>query len=116
MRKSKFSPTQIAKILKEFETGKSVSVISREYGVSSAAFYKWRERYAGMSSKELKRLKFLEDENRKLKQMYATLALDHQMAKEIIEKKTIKPYHKRIIAKQLNHYGINRACRVLRIE
>jgi putative transposase len=87
MRKSKFSPVQIAKILKEFETGKSVSDIAREYGVSSAAFYKWRERYAGMSSKELKRLKILEDENRKLKQMYATLALDHQMAKEIIEKK-----------------------------
>lgn len=87
MRKSKFSPPQIAKILKEFDTGKSVTDITREYGVSSAAFYKWRERYAGMSSKELKRLKVLEDENRKLKQMYATLALDHQMAKEIIEKK-----------------------------
>lgn len=87
MRKSKFSPTQIAKILKEFELGKSVPAISREHGVSSAAFYKWRERYAGMNSKELKRLKVLEDENRKLKQMYATLALDHQMAKEVIEKK-----------------------------
>ncbi len=87
MRKSKFSPTQIAKILKEFDTGKSVLDITRDYGVSSAAFYKWRERYAGMSSKELRRLKVLEDENHKLKQMYATLALDHQMAKEIIEKK-----------------------------
>jgi putative transposase len=87
MRKSKFSPTQIARILKEFEQGKSVSDITREHGVSSAAFYKWRSKYAGMNSKELKRLKVLEDENRKLKQMYATLALDHQMAKEIIEKK-----------------------------
>ena len=87
MRKSKFNPTQIVKILKEFESGKSVSDITREHGVSSAAFYKWRERYAGMSSKELKRLKVLEDENHKLKQMYATLALDPQMAKEIIEKK-----------------------------
>ncbi len=87
MRRSKFSPTQIARILKEFEQGKSVSDITREHGVSSAAFYKWRSKYAGMNSKELKRLKVLEDENRKLKQMYATLALDHQMAKEIIEKK-----------------------------
>ncbi len=87
MRKSKFSPTQIASILKEFEHGKSVSEITRDHGVSSAAFYKWRSKYAGMNSKELKRLKLLEDENRKLKQMYATLALDHQMAKEIIEKK-----------------------------
>lgn len=87
MRKSKFSPMQIAKILKEFDNGKSVDQISREHGVSSAAFYKWRSKYAGMNSKELKRLKELEEENRKLKQMYATLALDHQMAKEIIEKK-----------------------------
>jgi putative transposase len=87
MKKRKFSPTQIAKILKEFDNGKSAVEISREYGVSTAAFYKWRERYAGMIGKELKRIKELEEENRKLKQMYATLALDHQMAKEIIEKK-----------------------------
>jgi putative transposase len=87
MKKSKFSPTQIAKILKEFDNGKTAVEISREYGVSTAAFYKWRERFAGMSGKELKRIKELEEENRKLKQMYASLALDHQMAKEIIEKK-----------------------------
>ncbi|CAA0183645.1 Transposase IS3 family, ORF-A [Tenacibaculum maritimum] len=87
MRKSKFSPQQIAKILKEYENGRTVEAISREYGVSSATFYKWRSKYAGMNVKELKRLKELEEENRKLKQMYATLALDHQMAKEIIEKK-----------------------------
>lgn len=87
MRRSKFSPDQIARILKEFDSGKSVDEISREYGVSSATFYKWRSKYAGMNSSELKKLKQLEEENVKLKQMYATLALDHQMAKEIIEKK-----------------------------
>ena len=87
MRRSKFTPTQIAKILKEFDSGKSVEEISREYGVSTSAFYKWRTKYAGMSSKELKRIKELEAENARLKQMYASLALDHQMAKEIIEKK-----------------------------
>ena len=87
MRKSKFSPQQIAKILKEFDNGKSVEQITREHGVSSASFYKWRSKYSGMNSSELKRLKELEEENRKLKQMYATLALDHEMAKEIIEKK-----------------------------
>ena len=87
MRRSKFSPTQISKILKEFDNGKPVADITREHGVSAAAFYKWRSKYAGMSSKELKRIRQLEDENRKLKQMYANLALDHQMAKEIIEKK-----------------------------
>ena len=91
MRKSRFSPTQIAKILKEFDNGKTVADITREHGVSSAAFYKWRSKYAGMSGKELRRIKELEEENRKLKQMYANLALDHQMAKEIIEKKLRSP-------------------------
>lgn len=87
MRKSKFSPQQIAKILKEFDNGKTAGEISREHGISTATFYKWRERYSGMNGKELKRLKELEEENQRLKQMYATLSLDHQMAKEIIEKK-----------------------------
>ena len=87
MRKSRFDPEQIERILKELEYGKSSEAISRQHGVSKATFYKWRERYAGMTGKELRRIKELEDENRKLKQMYATLALDHQMAKEIIEKK-----------------------------
>jgi putative transposase len=87
MRRSKFSPEKIAKILKEFDQGKSAQEISRSYGVSTATFYKWRERYAGMNGQELKRLKELEEENKKLKQMYASLALDHQLAKEIIEKK-----------------------------
>jgi putative transposase len=87
MRRSKFSPTQIAKILKEFDNGKSVEELSREHGVSTATFYNWRSKYAGMNSKELKRLKELEEENRNLKQMYAALALDHEMAKEIIKKK-----------------------------
>ncbi len=65
MRKSKFSPVQISKILKEFDTGKSVMEITRDHGVSSATFYKWRSKYAGMNSKELKRLKELEEENRR---------------------------------------------------
>lgn len=87
MRKSKFSPQQIAKILKSFDTGKSVEEICREHGISSSTFYKWRRQYAGMDGRELKRLKELEEENRKLKHMYASLALDHELAKEIIEKK-----------------------------
>ena len=87
MRKIQFSPSQIAKILKEFDQGKTVLEISREHGVSTATFYKWRSKYAGMNSKELRRIKELEDEHLRLKQMCASLALDHQMAKEIIAKK-----------------------------
>lgn len=87
MKKSKFTPNQIAAILKEFEQGKDVATISREHGVSKATFYKWRQRYGGMEASELKKVKKLEEENTKLKRMYAELALDLDMAKWIIEKK-----------------------------
>jgi len=87
MKKSKFTPEQTARILKEFDQGKTVEQITREYGVSRAAFYKWRQRYGGLEATELKRLKELEEENTKLKRMYANLALDLEAARYIIEKK-----------------------------
>ena len=87
MKKKRFSPEQIANILKEFDNGKSVEEIIRTHGVSKAAFYKWRQRYDGMNSDELRKMKTLEEENRRLKHMYAELALDLKLAKEIIEKK-----------------------------
>ena len=87
MKRKKFTPQQISKVLQEFENGKNIEELTREYGVSRASFYKWRQRYGGMEASELKRLKELEEENRKLKMMYADLALDLKIAKEIIEKK-----------------------------
>ena len=87
MRKSKFSPMQIANILKEFDLGKDVETIVRDHGVSKATFYKWRQRYGGMEASELKKIKKLEEENAKLKRMYTDLALELDMAKYIIEKK-----------------------------
>jgi putative transposase len=66
MKKSKFSPAQIAGISKEFDNGKKVEEITREHGISRAAFYKWRERYGGMTASELRRVKELEEENAKL--------------------------------------------------
>jgi putative transposase len=87
MKKGKFTTDQIAKILKEFEQGKSVDDISREHSVSRASFYKWRQRYSGMEGSELKRVKELEDENARLKRMYANLAMELDVAKYIIEKK-----------------------------
>jgi putative transposase len=87
MKSKRFSTQQIAQILKEYDQGKTVEEITREHGVSRASFYKWRQRYGGMEASELKRLKELEEENRKLKQMYSELALDLMVAKHIIEKK-----------------------------
>jgi putative transposase len=87
MKKSQFSPVQIAAILKEFDNGKSAEEINREHGVSRASLYKWRQRYGGMEATELKRIKELEDENARLKRMYANLAMELDTAKYIIEKK-----------------------------
>ena len=87
MKKSQFTPTQIAGILKEFDNGKSADEINREHGVSKASLYKWRQRYGGMEATELKRIKELEEENSRLKRMYANLAMELDTAKYIIEKK-----------------------------
>ena len=86
MKKSTFTPTQIAGILKEFEGGKSAEQITREHGVSKASLYKWRQRYGGMEATELKRVKELEEENAKLKRMYANLALELDTAKSSLKK------------------------------
>ena len=87
MKKSTFSPAQIAGILKEFDNGKSAEEINREHGVSKASLYKWRQRYGGLEATELKRIKDLEEENARLKRMYAYLAMELDVAKYIIEKK-----------------------------
>ena len=87
MRKSKFSEHQIIGALKRAEQGVAVKDICRELGVSSARFYQWRSKYGGLEASDLKRLKDLEAENRRLKQMYADLSLDHRILKDIVEKK-----------------------------
>jgi putative transposase len=87
MKKGNFSTDQISKILKEFEQGKSIEELTRGHGVSRATVYKWRQRYGGMEASELKRVKELEEENARLKRMYANLAMELDVAKYIIEKK-----------------------------
>ena len=87
MKKSRFTETHIVKILKEVETGRLVKEVCREYGVSEATYYNWKSKYGGMEASDIKRLKELEDENRRLKQMYAELCLDNRILKDIVEKK-----------------------------
>jgi len=87
MKKSNFTPNQIVRILQEFDGGKTATEVSRESGISQATLYNWKKKYGGMEASDLKRLKVLEEENQKLKRMYAELALDHDMAKEVIAKK-----------------------------
>lgn len=87
MKRKKYSERKIVNILKEAEAGVPVAELSRQYGFSQSAFYKWKAKYGGMDMPHLRRLKELEEENRKLKQMYAELSLDHKLLKDIVEKK-----------------------------
>lgn len=78
--------SQIVAILKEAEIGMPVKDLCRKYGIGNSTFYKWRERYGGMEASDVRRLKELEEENRRLKQMYADLSLKSQMQEDIIKK------------------------------
>ena len=87
MKTSKFSESQIVSILKQQDAGVKVADICREHGISLATFYKWRSKYGGMDASLMARLKELEDENRRLKKMYAEERLKAEIIKEALEKK-----------------------------
>lgn len=87
MKKKTFTESQILSILKQYEGGRTAEDLSREHGISRATLYNWKKKYSGMSGTEVKKLKELQEENRRLKHMYAELSLDYKFAKEIIEKK-----------------------------
>lgn len=87
MKKTKFTESQIISILKQQETGSKVSDICREHSISEPTFYSWKSKYGGMDTSQLKRLKELEEENTRLKRMYADLSLIHHAFKDAVEKK-----------------------------
>jgi putative transposase len=87
MKKSRFSESQIVGILKEADAGAKVQDIWRKYNISSGTYYKWKSKYGGMEVSDVKRLKELEGENRRLKQMYADLSLENRALRDLIEKK-----------------------------
>jgi putative transposase len=87
MKKSRFSDSQILAVLKQAEAGTPVANLLREHGISGATFYKWRAKYGGMDASLMARMKELEDENRRLKKMYAEEKLKAEIVKEALEKK-----------------------------
>ena len=87
MKTSKFSDSQILAILKQAEAGAPVPELSREHGMSSATFYKWRAKFGGMDASMMKRMKELEEENRRLKKMYAEMSMQNDLLKEALGKK-----------------------------
>ena len=86
MKRSRFSEEQIIGILKEHQAGLSAAELCRKHGISDATFYNWRSKYGGMEVSEAKRLKALEDENRKLKKLLAESMLDVAALKELLGK------------------------------
>ncbi|QGP51145.1 Transposase [Piscirickettsia salmonis] len=87
MKRSKLTESQIVAMLNEGQAGVKVEDICRQYGIAKSSYYKLRSKYQGMGVSDLQRLKELEDENRRLKQMYADIILEHKVLKDIVEKK-----------------------------
>lgn len=86
MKKTKYTEQQIAFALKQAETGTSVQEVCRKMGISEATFYNWKKKYGGLGITELRRLRQLEDENSRLKQIVADLTLDKQMLQDVLKK------------------------------
>lgn len=87
MKKTRFTETQIVSILKQQEAGRSTKEICREHGISGATFYNWKSKYGGMEASDVKRIKDLEEENARLKRMYANLAMDNEILRDLFTKK-----------------------------
>ena len=87
MKKSKFTEQQIVFALKQSETGVPVAEVCRKMGISEATFYNWKKKFSGLGTAELRRLRQLEDENSRLKQVVADLTLDKQMLQDVLKKK-----------------------------
>ena len=87
MKKTRYTESQIIKVLNEVEGGRKIKDICREYGISDATYYNWKSKYGVMTASDIRKLKDLEDENRRLKRMYADLSLQHEALKDVIEKK-----------------------------
>ncbi|SMD21264.1 putative transposase [Rhizobium sp. RU36D] len=87
MKMSRFSEPQILAILRQAEGGVPVPELCREHGMSTASFYKWRSKYGGMDASMISQMKALEDENRRLKKMYAEMSMQAELLKEALGKK-----------------------------
>jgi putative transposase len=116
MKKLTHSESEIVKSVNELESGVSADEICRRLNVSRATLYQWKRKYSGLEVSQLKLLKELEEENSKLKKMYANLALDNEILREVIEKKTLAPEARKEITGEIAeefHVSITRACNLM---
>jgi putative transposase len=87
MKGSRYSPEQVAFAMRQAESGTPVPEVCRKMGIAEQTFYRWKKKYAGMGVAEVRKLRVLEEENRKLKQLVADLSLDKQMLQDVLRKK-----------------------------
>jgi len=87
MKKTQFTETQIVGVLKEVEAGLKVDEVCRKHGISPGTYYNWKSKYGGMEASDVKKLKETQDENSKLKRMFADLSLENLALKDLLEKK-----------------------------
>ncbi|HIB8305623.1 IS3 family transposase [Serratia marcescens] len=119
MRKARFTEHQIIAVLKSVETGRTVKDVCREAGISEASYYNWKAKFGGMEAFDIKKMKDLEDENRRLKQMFADLSLECRALKDVIGKKALKPAIKRELVGYLTSQftmSTRQACRMLSLS
>ncbi|WP_156397733.1 IS3 family transposase [Rhizobium sp. Root1204] len=119
MKTSRFSEPQILAILRQAEGGVPVPDLCREHGMSTASFYKWRSKYGGMDASMISQMKALEDENRRLKKMYAEMSMQAELLKEALGKKMMRPSQRREMAGKavaLRGVSIALACRTFDVS
>ncbi|EIX9370734.1 IS3 family transposase [Klebsiella pneumoniae] len=119
MRKARFTEHQIIAVLKSVEAGRTVKDVCREAGISEASYYNWKAKFGGMEASDIKKMKDLEDENRRLKQMFADLSLECRALKDVIGKKALKPAIKRELVSYLTAQfamSLRQACRILSLS
>lgn len=119
MKTSRFSDTQIMAILKQAEEGIPVAQLCREHGMSDASFYKWRARLGGMDASMVSQMRSMEDENRRLKKMYAELSMQNDLLKEDLGKKALRPSQRKEMALQAvqkHNVKVALACRTFSIS
>ncbi len=118
IRKARFTEHQIIAALKSVEAGRTVKDVCREAGISEASYYNWKAKFGGMEASDIKKMKDLEDENRRLKQMFADLSLECRALKDVIEK-ALKPAIKRELVSYLTAQfamSLRQACRILSLS
>ncbi|MFN9913005.1 MAG: transposase, partial [Pirellulaceae bacterium] len=108
MGKKRYTAEQIALALRQSESGTSVAEIVRKLGISEQTFYRWKRKFAGLGVAEVRRLKQVEEENRKLKQLVAELSLDKKMLQDVLSKKTLRPARRRALVTEYQvGYGVS---------